>query len=208
MSRTLTTDVSNEITSDSVVMGFLLETQFPGETTRVWTGYGDLEHDIDGDGSRETFLGVGDMLSVDEVRETENLEAVGVTFTLTGIPQDNLSPDRINEALNEDYQGDKAQFWVAFFDEQTYNLIADPVKLLRGRMDVMSVNLGSDTLTVRLDVESILRDLQRPNLRRQTNQDQQAEFSNDKFFEFMPEIAEKEFQFGPPKTKQPDSGFF
>ena len=64
-----------------------------------------------------------------------------------------------------------------------------------GEMDQMNINVGPETSTIELDVESRLVDLQRPRLRRYTDADQKSRFSGDDAFEFVTRIQNESLEW-------------
>lgn len=185
MARDLTTAFKNAIIADVVIPALLVSAEFDEGTVNLWSGYGDFTWDS------KTFTGAGDFGGISEVEETENIQANGVVFTLSGIPSSLLSV-----ALAYQYQGRPIRCWLAAFDASTNALIADPYQLFAGRMDIMTINEGSDTATIGLSAESLLIDLQRPRNRRYTNEDQLEEYAGDVFFEYVVSLVERDVTWG------------
>jgi hypothetical protein len=71
--------------------------------------------------------------------------------------------------------------------------VADPFPLWAGLMDTMEVTDGAEP-SVALAYESRLVDLERAEVRRYTDADQQAEYPGDRFFEFVPALQEAEIR--------------
>lgn len=185
MARDLTAAYQNAITADVVAPALLLSMEFDEGTVNAWTGFGDLTWDS------KTFSGVGDFGSLSDVDETSNIQANGVTFTLSGIPS-----SLISVALTYEYQGRPVRCWLAALNITTGAIIADPYQLFAGRMDVMTINEGAESATITLTAESVLIDLQRPRNRRYTHEDQIAEFAGDLFFEYVAGLVEKNITWG------------
>ena len=85
MARDLTSAMKIAITSEVVAPALLVSADFDEGAVNVWTGYGDFVYDS------KTFSGVGDFGSISDVEETENLQANGVSYTLSGIPSSLIS---------------------------------------------------------------------------------------------------------------------
>ena len=100
MTRSSTTAFNNAIAADNVDPFFAVKLEFESGTSRFWTGVDDISFEA-GSGS-ETFTGVGDLLSVSAVEETNDIEAGGVSFSLSGI-----NSSLISLTLSENYQGRK-----------------------------------------------------------------------------------------------------
>lgn len=132
-----------------------------------------------------TFKGVGNFGSVSTVDETSQPEATGVELTLNGI-----ETSLVSIALDRHIQGDRATVFMGFMDDG-HVLVDDPFIVFRGRMDVMRITVG-ESATIRLSVESVFADWDRPRVRRYNNADQQQKFPADKFFEFAEQTVDKD----------------
>lgn len=132
-----------------------------------------------------TFKGVGTFGSVSTVEEGSEPEATGVELTLNGI-----DTGLVSIALGRHIQGDRATVFMGFLDEG-HVLVDDPFIVFRGRMDVMRITVG-ESATIRLSVESVFADWDRPRVRRYNNADQQQRFPDDKFFEFAEQTVDKD----------------
>lgn len=71
--------------------------------------------------------------------------------------------------------------------------VADPFPLWAGLMDVMEVTDGAEA-RIALTCESRLVDLERAEVLRYTDADQQAEYQGDRFFEYVPALQEVEIR--------------
>ncbi len=136
-----------------------------------------------------TYLGVGTLGKISAVQEGSELQAYGITLTLSGIPG-----ELVSIALNEYYQGRSCRVLLALLDDN-HQVIASPTVLWSGRMDTMDIELG-DTATISVTAESRLVDWERPRIRRYTSEDQRAAYPGDKGFEFVPQMQEKELVWG------------
>lgn len=190
MPRTLTGDVTTEVQktgggANTIRPVALVHLAFDSGSVRLWNGVGDLVW------SGDTFTGSGMLGGISLIEESASLKATGVVLTLSGIDSSIIAI-----ALGEHYQGRQAQIWLGHLDSN-HALIADPVLMFQGRMDLMQLTDHGATATVSVTVESRAIDLERANkIRYYTDQDQQAEFSGDKFFEFVPEMQEKVIVWG------------
>lgn len=185
MSRDLTSAASAALTASNVKLALLFQADFDSGTTRAWTGLGDLSW------NSQTWYGTGNYLTIGGIEETNEIKATGTTVTLSGIPS-----ELVSIALSEDYQGRAMTIWLALFDSSNA-IISDPIQVLSGRMDIMEIQEGGETATISVSVENRLIDLERPRVRRYTNEDQKIDYPNDKGFEFVPSIQEKQIIWGP-----------
>lgn len=135
--------------------------------------------------SGHEWLGIGTLGSVSAAEETTELKAPGVEATLNGI-----DPSLASIALGRHIQGDPVTIYLGLLDEG-HGLVDTPLVLFRGRADTMPIKLGQ-TASIRLTVESVLADWDRPRVRRYNNADQQQRFPGDRFFEFAEQTVDKD----------------
>jgi len=188
MARSITTAFKNAIKS-SVVRPFLaVELEFSTGTLRFWNGYGDLS--MTAGGSSNTFTGLGDLLGVSPISESDQIEAIGASLSLTGIKSSFIST-----ALTGNYTNRNASIFFGVFDTSK-NVISDVYTLFKGKMDIMKIDEGSESATITLNLENRLIALDRPLNRRFTHEDQQERFSGDLGLEFVPDLQDKEIIWG------------
>jgi hypothetical protein len=160
----------------------LAELDFASGPFRAWTGLGPLHW------AGKTFEGVGAIGAVSEVEETVELRAVRLTLALSPVPQ-----EVVDIALAErSFRLRPARLWGALLDPHGA-FVADPFPLWAGLMDTMEVTDGTEP-RVTLACESRLVDLERAEVRRYTDADQQGEYPGDRFFEFVPALQEAEIK--------------
>ncbi|CAH0127301.1 hypothetical protein [Roseomonas sp. CECT 9278] len=160
----------------------LVELDFASGPFRVWTGLGQLNW------AGKLFEGVGSIGAVGEVEETVELRAVRLTLALSPVPQ-----EVVDIALAErSFRLRPARLWGALLDAEGA-FVADPFPLWAGLMDTMEVTDGAEP-RVALTCESRLVDLERAEVRRYTDADQQAEYPGDRFFEYVPALQEAEIR--------------
>lgn len=190
MSRTLTSGM-NAVTTDEIVRPvYLVRMVF--DTTEVtnelnmWSGLGDLVYD------GETYLGVGDLLSISSVKETADISASGLNVMLAGVKS-----SLVAVAKNQDYQGRPLTLSFGAFNDLG-DLVADPVVVFSGFMDTMTIAETGDYSTISIAVENKLIAFERSKIRRYTAEDQKIDHPADKGFEFVSNIGEKEIVWGRP----------
>ena len=156
----------------------LIEADFDSGSIYLFSGTGKLTV---GD---TTYLGSGKVLTVDPAQETSALEASNATFQLSGIPE-----DLISIALNEKFNGRAGSMSLALFDDSN-SLIAAPVTVFSGRMDTGQLNEPSQTFI--LTAENDLISINDIRLRNYTNEDQTADYPDDRGFEFVAAMQNKQ----------------
>lgn len=194
MSRTLSTAMQAVATAELVRPIYLVDLEFASGSIYLWSGLGDLSF------NSNTYIGVGDLLSIGAVQESTELTATGAQITLGGIKQSLLTLAR-----DEPYQGRPLTIRLGAFDENG-DLIASPVILFSGFMDVMTINDSGETSTITVSAENKLIVFQKTAVRRYTAEDQKIEHPTDKGFEFVSKIQEKEIVWGRPSPASMNTG--
>jgi hypothetical protein len=185
MARDITTDFETELTSKVLRPALFVKAEFPSGDLNLWTGRG--ERTIGAD----TYYGSGNVMAIEEVKETQKLQANGLAFTLSGIDS-----ALISAALTEEYQWQPITMNFAVLDEDLQ--IIDTYQMFSGKMDVIEIEDTGETSNFRLNAESDLIDLTNSRERRYTNEDQQNEFAGDLGLEFMPTNADTVITWGNP----------
>ena len=178
----LSPHAASSATSPVAAPVVLVELDFASGPFRAWTGLGPLNW------AGKVFEGVGSIGAVGEVEETVELRAVRLTLALSPVPQ-----EVVDIALAErSFRLRPARLWGALLDVEGA-FVADPFPLWAGLMDTMEVTDGAEP-RVALTCESRLVDLERAEVRRYTDADQQAEYPGDRFFEYVPALQEAEIR--------------
>ena len=184
MSRNLTAATVNEITADELQPIILFEGDFISGTVRAWTGIGDLSW------NGATWTGTGTLMSISSVQETAETSANGISVTLNGVPS-----TLISLALQSCRQGARGRVYLGFLTTGGA-VVADPVLLFEGRLDIPAIEENGETSSVSISYESRLIDLSRSRESRYTNEDQQRAFPGDKGFEFVPSLQDLVLTWG------------
>jgi len=204
MSRELAPLVLEELSSKVLEPFFTVELDFDSEPLYMWTGYGNL---IIGD---KTYLGAGQLLNISSVSETTEMEAKGATITVSGIPSSFLSL-----ALQEPYQGRECRIFFAvvvneelllesggFMLTEAGDIILTEAsgiqltEIFSGELDQMNIEESVDTAVISVTGENVLVKLERPVVRRFTNEDQKSRFPNDRGLEFVAALQDKDILWG------------
>ena len=131
-----------------------------------------------------TWIGAGNLLQISEIQESSDVEATGFTISLSGQPSANIAI-----ALASCRQGSICRIWLGALDADGA-LIADPVLLRRGRLDVPSIDDTGEECTISITYEDRLVDLERARERRYTTADQQIDYPEDLGFQFVPSLQD------------------
>ncbi len=174
MTRALTSAMGTAIAADKVYPVVFVEISFASGIVRFWSGLGPITW------NGLTWYGTGALGSMSQLPETSDLQAQGVSLSLSGIPSDILA-----DCLGEVRQGKPARIWFGAMDASG-GLIADPYQAMAGRVDAVKLSEGGDTSTITVNVETQLVDMQRARDRRYTDKDQQFYFPGDLGFQYVP----------------------
>jgi hypothetical protein len=188
----MVTEVSASQLSPILLASFSVSTP-----VRLWSGYGTIT--VGG----VTYLGSGTLGTISPVEETTDLSARGINFQLSGVPS-----ALIAVALTENYQGKACSVLFGALDASGA-LVASPITIFAGRMDVMAINDDGRTSTIGLSAENKLVDFRRPREVRYTHEEQQNLYPpgsgtpGDLGLEFVNAIQEKQIYWGNAKLAAP-----
>ena len=205
MSRDLNTEFVDGLQQSVVYPFFAVDLNFESGPLYFWTGYGDLS--ING----VTYLGVGTLVNISAVEETTEIEAKGAVVTMTGIPSSFLSL-----ALAEPYQGRECKIYFGLWlNNRTITTQANDTittedlfefgtetdtryltEIFSGELDQMNISEEGNTSTIAVTSENVLIKLERPVVRRFTNEDQKSRFPSDRGLEFVAGLQDKEIFWG------------
>ena len=194
MSRTLSTEMQAVATADLVRPIYLVKMEFDSGDINLWSGLGNLIYDGD------TYIGGGDLLDISSIKESEELEANGCNITISGVKQ-----SLVALARDEPYQGRKITLFFGAFDDSG-DIISDPVSIFSGFMDVLSITDSGDTSIINIACENKLIAFDRASVRRFTAEDQKIDYPDDKGFEFVSKINQKDIVWGRPNSRTSGGG--
>ena len=192
MSRVLSAAMKEMAVAKVVRPIFLVRMVFDSSQLNIWSGVGDISFDS------VTYTGLGDLLSISDIKETSDISATGINVSLSGV-----KTSLIAIAKNQDYQGRELTVRLGAFNE-TGSLIADPVIIFSGFMDTMTIAEAGTYSTISIAVENKLVAFERSKVRRYTAEDQKIDYPADKGFEFVTSIVQKEIFWGRPSPPSGD----
>lgn len=176
--RNITPAAAAQCMATQLACALFVEMHFRDSIQYVWSGYGSIAW------NGQTWLGMGHLASVGTITEDSTITAQGITLGLSGI-DNTLLP----EALSQVQQGLPCKVSLAFFNPDA-SIVADPILVFAGRMDQPTLEEGADTSTISIAVENRLADLQRPLVRRCTDQDQRHDYPRDSGYAFVAQLME------------------
>lgn len=183
MTRNLGAALVTEVTAETLRPVLLAKFDFDSGDLNLWNGIGDLVWDDD------TYTGAGNLLSISEIEGTANLQANGVSISLSGIPATILSI-----ALAEDYQNRPASLWLSAIN--TSGALVAPYLIFKGHMDSMTISEDGEDCSITLQVENELVALERPRVKNFTPEDQALAFTGDKGLDFIAGLQNAEITWG------------
>ena len=186
MSRVLSNAMKEMAVAKVVRPIFLVRMVFDSSQLNIWSGVGDISFDS------VTYTGLGDLLSISDIKETSDISATGINVSLSGVKS-----SLIAIAKDQEYQGRELSVRLGAFNESG-SLIADPVIIFSGFMDTMTIAEAGTYSTISIAVENKLVAFERSKVRRYTAEDQKIDHPTDKGFEFVTSIVQKEIIWGRP----------
>jgi len=184
MSRTLPSALQTELNANELKPFYAVEFLFDSGTVRFWTGYNEIT------ANGHTWLGSGLVMGIATSSETTDLSANGMTFTFSG-----LDSNFVAIALRENYRGRIARLYLGALNSINQP-VSDLYQLFAGRMDTMSIQEDGQSATLTINVENVLIDLERPRVRKYTNEEQLARYPNDNSLEMVASLQEKDIAWG------------
>lgn len=184
MSRGLSAPFLAALNSGVLRPAIFFKGSFGDGDLRLWSGLGQIT------AMSEVYTGGGTLLGFSAVEETQDVVATGTAVTLSGVPS-----GLVASALNEVRQGLPGWLYLGLLD-QNGALVGDPVLLFEGRVDVPEIADDEQTCAITLTYESRLIDLTRAREWRYTDESQKALYPDDRGFEYVTTIQDKEIVWG------------
>lgn len=196
MSRNLTESQIEQLTSDIVRPIYAVLIDLPDATSdsiithAFWTG--DFDDTFTADGTSYNFIGAGNLLSISEGSETSDLSANGLSISLMA------TTDIITVLRDKEYQGMQVRAFVGtiLYNYHVVNLSPLVFKFFDGFADQLLFSMSENSCIVTLKAENKLVRLSKSSGRYYTQEDQIAEYPEDKAFEYMNNLQDREVLWG------------
>lgn len=182
MSRNLPTGLDTAFAGQVVAPAFLVELYWSTGVVNIWNGYYNLVWD------GKTWLGIGHLGSIAEIKESSDLTANGVQLQMSGIPS-----ARIAEVLTNDSQGLPARIYFGHIAAGGFTV--DPYLVFDGVIDYPNITISGETATIQVALERETYD-GRTDARRCTHEDQQIDYPGDLGREYVAALPNKQFTWG------------
>lgn len=178
MSRDLTAAMQSEVQAANVRPVIFAELAFRSSTLRLCNRGYDISWDS------QTWLGNGWLRPIRVIPESAELQAGGIQVELSGVDSSLMSL-----VLSEADQSKTGKIWLGFLDASGA-VIADPVLLFKGFLDVPTIDDSAGDSTVVITYESELICLERQKEVRYTHHNLQAFFAGDLGFQYVTTIED------------------
>lgn len=130
------------------------------------------------------WTGYEGIASVDTIGESTDGSATGVTATLYRIPTE-FREDLADQAV----RGVAFELYVGTFDD-AFQTVRAFKRVWKGTLQTYDISDNGESLTVKVGGESRAIDQRRPAIKRFTDEYQQRKYPGDRFFEYVPRLAE------------------
>ncbi|SEP02960.1 hypothetical protein SAMN04490248_12040 [Salinihabitans flavidus] len=184
MARDMSAMIAAALDESALRPILFFEGEFASGWVRIWSGLGDITW------TGQTWTGVGSLLGLGAIEETQQVVAGGTTVSLSGVPL-----EMVALAIDEARQGKPGRVWLGLLTDAR-EIIADPVQAFTGRLDVPEIADTGESCTVTISYENRLIDLGAPRNWRYTHESQQALAPGDQGFAFVTTIQDKEITWG------------
>lgn len=184
MARDITAALKTEFTAQNVRPIILTKFEFDSGDLLLWDGIRPFTY------LAQEYIGAGNFLTVEAVKETTGLNAHALIFTLSGMPS-----SLISYALNEDYQNRDCSLIIGALDSAGA-IVLNPYVAWQGRMDVMTIEEAGETSTISIRAEHVLKRGDNPTPRRWTHEDQQIDHLGDLGFDQVANLQDLTIEWG------------
>jgi hypothetical protein len=186
----------------NTAVALLAEFEFSSGTLYMWSGYGSITW------KGNTYLGGGNLISLSPYQETQDMQAQGLRFSLSGVPSDLLSI-----AFNDNYQGRPCRLYLVLLnvldgyiqtEDGSFILQEDGSRIFledaalagyrffTGIMDTMDSSDDGKESRLVLSAENIMTLLKRTKVRRYTDEDQRSLYPDDLGLSLIAQLQDKE----------------
>jgi hypothetical protein len=184
MPRGISSGTLAALTGSILYPAIFVQLSFTTTNVYIWGGRGTVTF------NSHTWTGLGSLLSVTTPEDSSNVEAKGITVTISG-----LDPTLLPNVLLDYKLGLPAIVYLGFFDDAG-TLIDTPVIAWSGRMDQPTLSIGGTEATAAINCENRLIDMNISVARRYTNEDQQRDWPGDLCFQFVNGLQERTLFWG------------
>lgn len=185
--RNLSPAVRAAVIAPTVRPALFFYASFPDVEFRIWSGLGSILWE------EEVWAGAGSLVAVEDISESIDSGQKGVSVRLSGVPS-----EIFDAASLGDYQNRPVKIWLAVFDLEAFNMIADPYLFFSGVLDSDSVEDNGVSVIITMFAESQLSDHLRARVFRYSHEDQQTLYpaAGDRGLEFVAALQDVQLKWG------------
>ncbi|EDM72250.1 hypothetical protein RAZWK3B_08371 [Roseobacter sp. AzwK-3b] len=184
MARDLSPAIAAALDERTLRPVLFFEGAFASGWVRIWSGAGEITW------NDHIWTGVGSLLGIGPIEETQQVVASGTTVSLSAVPT-----EMVALAIDEAQQGKPGRVWLGLLTPER-EIISDPVQAFTGRLDVPEIADSGESCTVTISYENRLIDLGTARNWRYTHESQQVLAPGDRGFEFVAAIQDKAITWG------------
>lgn len=173
---------------------YLIQLEFDTDTLRLNTSARDVSW------NSQTWLGNGILKDFPTIYDDDDLTIEGLTVRLAGVTESMVALV-LGQTLNQ-------KSGVLYFGllDANFALIADPIQIFQGWLDVPKIVETFEDTVIELDYESELIDFDVPREHRYTHDNQKAFYPSDLGFEYVASLQDKSIVWGRPKSEKVKKG--
>jgi hypothetical protein len=171
MARPMSGAMLAAIAANELQPAIFVQAQFLSGTVYLWSGYGNIVWNA------QTWVGIGDLGSISAIEEGANVQARGITLSISGFDATLLA-----DVLGEIQLGLPVIVYLGLFSGGA--LIANPIVSWAGRMDQPTVDVTGQTASLSINCENRLVEMNQGRNFRWTDDQQQLTYPGDTAFSF------------------------
>lgn len=179
--RDITTAFSTALDQRQIKMAVFIKAEFDVDDVLMWSGLGNIVYD------GQVYIGGAKILEVSPIRETQQIEAVGVSFKLSAIKSEDASL-----VLSQNSRNRPVSIWLAVDSGGTWEMTPS----FKGHMDVMSLEYEGETATATITAENDLARLTNELNEYYTAENQKAKYEGDLGLDFIATIEDRQITWG------------
>ncbi len=184
MQRPIDSDLMAAFRAGHLCPIVLASLTFRSKTEYVWTGVGVLAF------GGNNYIGVGAVGRIGTNAEGTDVRADGMTVGLTRV-----NPDLYQECVADIQQGLPAKLYAGALSK-TGQIIGVPYLFFSGWVDDADFDLDPQNMTIVLNLENVMADLQRAPMLRLTSADQSILYPTDSSMDWQPMLTDAPLRWG------------
>jgi len=175
-------DFIDDLATDGAVIGYAVKLEFPSETLHIHTGVGDVV--IDG----TTYIGVGELGSVNSIENVSDANPASVEIGLMGIPS-----TVYNSILTTNIRGSSVTLYKVIYSNTGYVLNA--AQIVVGQVTAYSFEFGTEG-SFSLEVADEFNLYERPLQKYYTQSSWLNEHAGDNFWQYVSQLSNRKIFWG------------